>query len=188
MPPCPLRPQKGRPVSRRTKCRVSPITHCWGECGCSNATRLLPQFGYPGVREGGLSIHVPYSSPSMAWYCCFDTQVPLDSGGSPSLRWTRHEAAERSHPGSPALIQLGQVIHVGSLLDNKVHLQPNQMWSVLNTDNVIVTISDPLIMIMIVICSLFNCTLLCSDSRRPLLNDATDATALQRLQRCDKPT
>lgn len=122
MPPCPLRPQKGRPVSRRTKCRVSPITHCWGECGCSNATRLLPQFGYPGVREGGLSIHVPYSSPSMAWYCCFDTQVPLDSGGSPSLRWTRHEAAERSHPGSPALIQLGQVIHVGSLLDNKVHL------------------------------------------------------------------
>lgn len=61
----------------------------WGECGCSDATRSLPQFGSPGVWEGGLSIRFPFPPPSVARCCCSDTPVLLDSGGSPSLRWTK---------------------------------------------------------------------------------------------------
>jgi len=35
----------------------------------------------------------------------------------------------RSHPGGPALVQLGQVVHAGGLFDDHVHLQQNHRTS-----------------------------------------------------------
>lgn len=72
----------------------SPVV---GECGCSSATGSLPQFGFPGVWEGGLSSRFPCPPPSVARCCCSDTPDLLDSGGSPSLCWTKDMTWRSNH-------------------------------------------------------------------------------------------
>lgn len=67
-----------------------------------------------------------FLSPVWPGAAVSDTPDPLDSGGSPSLCWITDMKARRcSHPGGPALVQLGQVVHVGGLLDDQVHLREN---------------------------------------------------------------
>lgn len=95
LPPTPIRGSFARSNTRKEDGAAGPLSVVLarspmvGECGCSGATRSLPQFGIPGVWEGGLSIRFPFPPPSVARCCCSDTPDPLDSGGSPSLHWTK---------------------------------------------------------------------------------------------------
>lgn len=81
----------------------------------------------------GLLLHTPTShirvvAPSAARL--LRPPTPPDPSGrwgeapKPLLDPKRLKPREsRSHPGRPALVQLGQVVQVGGLLDHKLHLE-----------------------------------------------------------------
>lgn len=89
----------GSRLPKRCVNRSPAVGGCGGGvwCGCSGATRSLHQFGCPGVWEGRLSVRIPFPPPSVARCCCSDTPDPLDSGGSPSLCWTKDMKQQRIH-------------------------------------------------------------------------------------------
>lgn len=64
----------------------------------------------------------PRLPPSPTGLCDSSAPDPVGLGGSlPSLDQT-DLTASRSHPRSPALVQLSQVIYVRGLLDHIIHL------------------------------------------------------------------
>lgn len=81
-------PERRRGCTPTKRC-VSRIADGWGSVVAAVLRGCCPQFACPGVWEGWLSVRFPFLPPSVAWCCCSDIPDLLDSGGSPSLRWTK---------------------------------------------------------------------------------------------------
>ena len=75
---------------------------------------------------GGVSAPPPTSRPRGGAQCCAAPPSPrpvrTPGGSRASAGPKRPKAGPRSHPGRPALVQLGQVVHAGGLLDHVLHL------------------------------------------------------------------
>lgn len=90
----------------------------FAECGGSGATGWLSRYG---------SFRFPYSSSQCG---------PGAAVSDTETRWTRVDlqaftepkdakdaGVPCSHPGGPALVELGEVVQVCGVLDDKVHLE-----------------------------------------------------------------
>lgn len=87
----------------------------------------LPQGGVsPGqaLGVGGWSRYPPFLPPFCGTAAArLRGPDPVDSGGGVTLFSTKEiELCPHSHPGRPALVQLCQIVYVGRLFDDTVHL------------------------------------------------------------------